>query len=261
MIALKNILVATDFGNTAASALAYGRELARQYQGRLHVFHAVDDLHWRYSLDMSPGLLVEIQDDLEESARQRMTGLLTDEDRAQRHAIGVVSAVCPDPAASIVEYARSAGVDVIIIGTHGRRGVSRLLLGSVAEQRRADGAVPGPDDPPARTRVLHHAGRTRVRPPGCDRAHDAPREFRLLTIYRRRAWCFAMDRWPRSALRGPLIVTPSGSSSTRCHLTIGSAAFLTAAEPSDAMIDRCCGGARAECWLDDRRVAARCRHG
>ena len=57
MIALKNILVATDFGHTAAPRSAYGRELARQYQGRLHVFHAVDDLHWRYSLDMSPGLL------------------------------------------------------------------------------------------------------------------------------------------------------------------------------------------------------------
>jgi nucleotide-binding universal stress UspA family protein len=70
MITMKNILVATDFGHTAASALAYGRELARQYQGRLHVFHAVDDLQWRYSLDMSPGLLAGIQEDLEGSARQ-----------------------------------------------------------------------------------------------------------------------------------------------------------------------------------------------
>jgi len=134
MIALKNVLVATDFGHTAAAALAYGRELARQYQGRLHVFHALDDLQWRYSLDMSPGLLVGIQEDLEEGARQRMTALLTDEDRTQLHAVGMISPMCPDPAEAIVEYARRAAVDVIVIGTHGRRGMSRLFLGSVAER-------------------------------------------------------------------------------------------------------------------------------
>ena len=134
MIALKNILVATDFGHTAAAALAYGRELARQYQGHLHVFHALDDLQWRYSLDMSPGLLVGIQEDLEEGARQRMTALLTDEDRTQLHAVGMISPMCPDPAEAIVEYARRAAVDVIVIGTHGRRGMSRLFLGSVAER-------------------------------------------------------------------------------------------------------------------------------
>jgi nucleotide-binding universal stress UspA family protein len=39
-----------------------------------------------------------------------------------------------DPATEIVRYARDAGMDVIVMGTHGRTGVDRLLMGSVAEQ-------------------------------------------------------------------------------------------------------------------------------
>src|SRR5439155_16831506 len=39
-----------------------------------------------------------------------------------------------DPAGEIVRYAGDAGIDVIVLGTHGRTGVDRLLLGSVAEK-------------------------------------------------------------------------------------------------------------------------------
>ena len=49
MIVLKNILVATDFSEPAAVALAYGRDLARTYNARLHVVHVVEDVLTRYS--------------------------------------------------------------------------------------------------------------------------------------------------------------------------------------------------------------------
>ena len=47
MIALKDILVATDFGEPADAALAYGRELARTCGATLHVLHIVDDVYLR----------------------------------------------------------------------------------------------------------------------------------------------------------------------------------------------------------------------
>ena len=52
MIALKNVLVATDFGEPAAVALAYGRDLARTFNARLHVVHFVDDVIARWSPEM-----------------------------------------------------------------------------------------------------------------------------------------------------------------------------------------------------------------
>ena len=45
MIALKNILVATDFGEAADNALAYGRELAQRFDATLHVLHVAENIY------------------------------------------------------------------------------------------------------------------------------------------------------------------------------------------------------------------------
>ncbi len=49
MVVIKNILVATDFSEPSGVALAYGRDLARNYNARLHVLHVVDDVMLRYT--------------------------------------------------------------------------------------------------------------------------------------------------------------------------------------------------------------------
>ena len=67
MIALKNILVATDFSESAAVALAYGRDLARTFNARLHVVHVVEDVLMRYSPEVSFSV-PELQRDLEKAA-------------------------------------------------------------------------------------------------------------------------------------------------------------------------------------------------
>jgi nucleotide-binding universal stress UspA family protein len=133
MIRIKNVLVATDFSEPSAIALDYGRELARTHGAKLHVLHVVEDLRWRYATDMAPTGLIGIQEDLEASARARLDGLVTDEDRRQLRAHAtVVTAVAPSEA--IVTFATAEAVDVIVMGTHGRNGFAHLLLGSVAER-------------------------------------------------------------------------------------------------------------------------------
>jgi nucleotide-binding universal stress UspA family protein len=133
VIVLRNILVATDFSEAAAVGLEYGRELARRYDATLHVFHAIDDVRWRYSLDMSAGLLVGVQEDLAAAARASMTALVTAEDRDQLHAIAITE-VSMSPSDAIVEYAKGIAADIVIVGTHGRGGLPRAFLGSVAER-------------------------------------------------------------------------------------------------------------------------------
>ena len=49
MIVLKNILVATDFSEPSANALAYGRDLARAYNATLHVLHVTENIMLRYA--------------------------------------------------------------------------------------------------------------------------------------------------------------------------------------------------------------------
>jgi nucleotide-binding universal stress UspA family protein len=133
MIALKHILVATDFSEPATTALAYGRDLARQYGATLHVLFVEDDIVTRYGMDMTPMFTVDVRRDLERAAQERLDALVTLEDRRQLHATASVT-VSLSPSIEIVDFARSHAVDLIIVGTHGRGGVPHLLLGSVAER-------------------------------------------------------------------------------------------------------------------------------
>ena len=134
MMTLKDVLVATDFGEASASALAYGRELARRFSATLHVVHVVDDLNTRVSL--ASGLPVDIghmQVDLEARLRLDLKALVTDEDRRDLRAETVLltSAV---PAAAIAWYAKEKAIGLIVMGTHGRGPVAHLFMGSVAER-------------------------------------------------------------------------------------------------------------------------------
>ena len=133
MIKIANVLVATDFGKASESALAYGREIARTFGARLHVLHVIENpMIWVGS--ESAGIdLVRIQKDLEDSAVEQMNRLVTAEDRQQLRAVTVIR-TGRSPALEIVDQARLANVDVVIMGTHGRTAVSHLLMGSVAEK-------------------------------------------------------------------------------------------------------------------------------
>ena len=134
MIALRNILVATDFGEPSEIALAYGRDLARTLGGTLHVLHVVDDIGTRAAAMAGYGIDFDrIQAEIEDTAAQQIKALLSDEDRAQLHAKAVVLSSA-SPAGTIVDYARDNDINLIVVGTHGRNVVAHLFLGSVAER-------------------------------------------------------------------------------------------------------------------------------
>lgn len=133
MILLKNILVATDFGEASDAALSYGRDLARTYGATLHVVHIAENILARYADDGSLALLPQLQNDVEEGARKRLAELVSDEDRTMLHAKPVVL-TASGTAEAIVEYAKKHNVDLIVMGTHGRRALAHLLMGSVAER-------------------------------------------------------------------------------------------------------------------------------
>ncbi len=133
MIALKNVLVATDFSESSDQALAYGRDLARTFGARLHVLHIAENLMATSVADYYPAGFPEMQLEVEGAARTRVEALVTAEDRAQLKAVAVVRTSAA-PAAAIVEYAKEGSIDLIVMGTHGRGMVSRLLMGSVAER-------------------------------------------------------------------------------------------------------------------------------
>jgi nucleotide-binding universal stress UspA family protein len=134
MIALKKILVATDFSEPSEAALAYGRELARTFGASLTVLHVVDNVLTRgYGADAFVLAHPDLQREIEATAQRQVDALLFDEDRTVLSATGMI-VTSNSPSAAIVDCARDAAIDLIVVGTHGRGAVAHLLMGSVAER-------------------------------------------------------------------------------------------------------------------------------
>ena len=133
MIRLKTVLVATDFSKTSEVALQYGRELARTFGAELRVLHVADNILTRYAFAGPALVAYDAQAEYEKSVNTQLNDLVDADDRRELRASAVIR-VSNSPADSIVDYARELGVDVIVMGTHGRRALARALLGSVAER-------------------------------------------------------------------------------------------------------------------------------
>jgi len=134
MIALKDILVATDFGPASDNALRYGQALAREFDARLHVFHATPNV-FATSMDGYGYAAIPpyVQEDIEKAARRQMEELVSDEDRRELKATAVL-VTHNSPAIAIADYAKHHAIDLIVVGTHGRGAVAHVLLGNVAER-------------------------------------------------------------------------------------------------------------------------------
>jgi nucleotide-binding universal stress UspA family protein len=117
------ILVPTDFSAPSEAALAYGRELANQFDAALHLMHVAEN----------PFLRAAAMDRraLEEAAVRRLQERLTEAER-RRGSVAIVEQ-SDEPANEILRYAESASIELIVMGTHGRAGLARVVVGSVAE--------------------------------------------------------------------------------------------------------------------------------
>jgi nucleotide-binding universal stress UspA family protein len=134
MIAIKKILVATDFGPASETALNYGRALALQFDASLHVLHVIHTVAVTAATEYGfAGLPLEYEAEIAGSARKRTEESLTEEDRRLLSAKAAV-VQHSTPAAAIVEYAATNHVDLIVVGTHGRGALGHLFMGSVAER-------------------------------------------------------------------------------------------------------------------------------
>jgi nucleotide-binding universal stress UspA family protein len=128
MLPIRTILHPTDFSNNAAYALQLACSLARDHGARLIVLHAhrppVTVLGGTAAI--SPLPIEEEIEDLEAQLQELkipISGITVDRKLLQG-----------EPVTSIVEFAQRVPCDLIIMGTHGRRGLRHLLMGSVAEQ-------------------------------------------------------------------------------------------------------------------------------
>ena len=126
----KNILVPTDLSEHAEEALDYACELAVKLDATVHLVNVigipslgVPELGIAVTSTMIDSMISENQQALDALASRRRSDAR----------IGQILLKTGDARDQIDEAAKEVGADLIVMGTHGRRGVSRALLGSVAE--------------------------------------------------------------------------------------------------------------------------------
>ena len=129
----KRILVPTDFSAPSDAALEYARSVATCFGASLHLLHVVEDPYRAvYSAEVYVPEIEGLREEILGNALGRLHDRLTPQDVS--HLDATTDAVIGTPAWSIVEYAGGRDIDLIVMGTHGRSGMSHLLMGSVAEQ-------------------------------------------------------------------------------------------------------------------------------
>ena len=131
-----DILFPTDGSDGANEALAHALELAETHDATIHVLSVVDSTY----IGSAAAEATTIES-LQERTEQVIDG--TVDDVADHGATVVAERRIGDPYGEILDYADTAGVDLIVMGTHGRSGLDRFLLGSVTEKvvRTADPPV------------------------------------------------------------------------------------------------------------------------
>ncbi|WP_367651460.1 universal stress protein [Cupriavidus basilensis] len=128
------ILVAVDGSESADRALEEALRLAAAMRSELTVVHVIDNSYLRYEVgyidltDLRAGLLEGGQILLDEAKAKAAAAQVTCKTLMVDEALAL-----GDVANAIEQVAQQTGAELLVLGTHGRRGVRRLLMGSVAE--------------------------------------------------------------------------------------------------------------------------------
>ena len=121
-IAFKNILFLTDFSEASESALAYALGFAKHFNANLYPAHACDPVI------LTEGVTANVIDKIAENSRVQLETLARN-NKIKGPALfaqGSVETAFP-------KWIAEHGIDLVVVGTHGRRGLQRFLMGSTAE--------------------------------------------------------------------------------------------------------------------------------
>jgi nucleotide-binding universal stress UspA family protein len=132
MMNLQRILHPTDFSEHASHALHYALELSDRFDAELHLLHVLE-VHVSSTPQFGMGLALPSNFHESEEAAERALDKLLDPDWAASHRV-VPATRQGNAFVEVIRYARDQEIDVIVLSTHGRTGLSHILMGSVAER-------------------------------------------------------------------------------------------------------------------------------
>ena len=126
---IKKILLPTDFSEVGTVIAAYTQYLSKKFDAEVHLLHVVMNLEHLGNVYVPEEKIRKIEEETLSGAEKRITGF------AAEFLMGLpvkTHIIVGDPAIEIVKFAEQKNIDLIIMGTHGRKGLDKIVFGSVA---------------------------------------------------------------------------------------------------------------------------------
>lgn len=153
MQTFKNILFPIDFSECSEKVFPYALEMAQKFDAKLRLLFVARDISYLSTVDVAWELLRNTVAEVARAGENRMEAFcdkqLSDFPNYES------KVVTGDPAEEIVKFADEQGIDLIVMGTHGRKGLDRTLMGSVADHVIKNASAPVFTINPLRPRVKY----------------------------------------------------------------------------------------------------------
>jgi nucleotide-binding universal stress UspA family protein len=135
MAAARNYVVPVDFSKTSEVALDHAIKLAKENRGKLLLIHVIPTSATMMSAPeaATPTMMVELENAQRDEARAQMNKLVRKK-KLKPESFRSIIVNRGDPAQVIANQAKKSRAAMIVMGSHGRTGLKRLVLGSVAER-------------------------------------------------------------------------------------------------------------------------------
>jgi nucleotide-binding universal stress UspA family protein len=142
-----SILLSTDGSDVARKGVEHGVSLAKALNAKVTIITVTEPLPVDYGSGHASGWIPSQEEfDSFDAACKERAGKVLDEARAIAEQVGISAELLhvpnAHPATAIVETAKSRGCDLIVMASHGRRGLRKLLLGSQTSEVLVNGSVP-----------------------------------------------------------------------------------------------------------------------
>lgn len=134
------ILFPVDLTENSDKLVPYVDAMVQKFNAAVHVLFVVRIFQYFTDIYVAPPSISIFENELVEGARKRMDEFVKDHFSNHPKALGDV--MLGDPSDVIVSYIGDHGIDLVIMGTHGRKGLDRVIFGSVAQRVVKSAHVP-----------------------------------------------------------------------------------------------------------------------
>lgn len=129
---IRRILFPTDFSEGSAHAISYVTDLVKHYRARLYVIHVIYDIAHATGWYVPHTNIDDLYREMEKDAARELESSFVEELRGYKEI--EYKLLKGLPYEEILKFSEGNGIDLIIMGTHGRKGLERVIFGSTAER-------------------------------------------------------------------------------------------------------------------------------